>query len=87
MKRALVSVTDKQNIIDIIDVLLQADYEIISTGGTLQHIRERGRKATAIEDFTGFPEMFEGRIKTLHPKVHGGLLFKRGSEEQFRSGG
>ena len=83
MKRALVSVTDKQNIIDIIDVLLQADYEIISTGGTLQHIRERGRKATAIEDFTGFPEMFEGRIKTLHPKVHGGLLFKRGSEEHI----
>lgn len=77
MKKALISVTNKQNIIDMVDVLLEAGYEIISTGGTLQHIRDRGRKATDIEKFTGFPEMFEGRIKTLHPKVHGGLLFKR----------
>lgn len=77
MKKALVSVTDKQNIIEMVDVLLEEGYEIISTGGTLQYIREYGRKATDIENFTGFPEMFEGRIKTLHPKVHGGLLFKR----------
>ncbi|MDO4710672.1 MAG: bifunctional phosphoribosylaminoimidazolecarboxamide formyltransferase/IMP cyclohydrolase [Peptostreptococcaceae bacterium] len=77
MKKALISVTNKQNVIDIVDVLLEEGYEIISTGGTLQHIRERGRSATDIERFTGFPEMFEGRIKTLHPKVHGGLLFKR----------
>lgn len=77
MKRALVSVTNKQNIIDIVDVLLENGYEIISTGGTLAHIRERGRKAMDIESFTGFPELFEGRIKTLHPKVHGGLLYKR----------
>ncbi len=90
MKRALVSVTNKQNIIDIIDVLIEADYEIISTGGTLQHIRERGRKAMDIEDFTGFPEMFEGRTKTLHPKVHGGLLYKRASAHhvaQAKDGG
>ncbi len=77
MKKALVSVTNKQNVVDIVDVLIESGYEIISTGGTLAHIRERGRKAMDIEEFTSFPEMFEGRIKTLHPKVHGGLLFKR----------
>ncbi len=83
MRRALISVTDKSNIIFMVDALAASGYQIISTGGTLKHIRENAREAIDIEEFTGFPEMFEGRIKTLHPKVHGGLLYKRGDERHL----
>ena len=55
--------------------------EIISTGGTASLLREEGVKVRRISDFTGFPEMLDGRVKTLHPKVHGGLLYVRGNEE------
>lgn len=80
MKRALISVSDKAGVADFAKGLVENGFEIISTGGTLKHLRESGVECVSIEDYTGFPEILEGRVKTLHPKVHGGLLSKRDSE-------
>ena len=74
MPRALLSVTDKTGLSAFAAGLVDAGYELISTGGTLKHLRAAGLPATGIEEVTGFPEILEGRVKTLHPKVHGGLL-------------
>src|SRR5699024_1399473 len=76
-KQALISVSDKTGITDFAKGLAEQDYDIISTGGTLRTIQEAGIEATAVEDVTGFPEMLEGRVKTLHPVIHAGLLAKR----------
>ncbi|SDR11485.1 bifunctional phosphoribosylaminoimidazolecarboxamide formyltransferase/IMP cyclohydrolase [Virgibacillus salinus] len=76
-KRALISVSDKDNITNFAKGLVDLDYEIISTGGTLNKLTEAGIQATAVEDVTGFPEMLGGRVKTLHPIIHAGLLAKR----------
>lgn len=76
-KRALISVSNKSNITDFAKGLVKLDYEIISTGGTLKTLRESGIEATSVEDVTGSPEILDGRVKTLHPKIHGGLLAKR----------
>lgn len=76
-KRALISVSDKTNITEFAKNLEGLGVEIISTGGTLQAIESAGVKAIAIDEVTGFPEIMDGRVKTLHPKVHGGLLGKR----------
>ena len=73
-KRALVSVSDKSNLISFAEGLQKLGYEIISTGGTLKQIQEAGIKAKAVEEVTGFPEILNGRVKTLHPFIHGGLL-------------
>lgn len=80
MRRALISVSDKTGIIEFAKDLVKNNFEIISTGGTLKHLEENGIKCIGIEDYTGFPEILEGRVKTLHPKVHGGLLSKRDLE-------
>lgn len=80
MKRALISVSDKAGVADFAKGLVANGFEIISTGGTLNHLREAGVDCISIEDYTGFPEILEGRVKTLHPKVHGGLLSKRDNE-------
>lgn len=80
MKRALISVSDKTGVADFAKGLVANGFEIISTGGTLNHLREAGVDCISIEDYTGFPEILEGRVKTLHPKVHGGLLSKRDNE-------
>ena len=80
MKRALISVTDKSNIDFLARELKNLDYEIISTGGTLDTILKSGVEAVSIEDVTGFPQMLDGRVKTLHPMVHGALLYKRDNE-------
>ena len=77
MKRALVSVTNKEGIVEFCKGLEELGFEIVSTGGTLKKLTENGIKAIAIDDVTGFPEMLDGRVKTLHPMVHGGLLFRR----------
>lgn len=77
MKRALISVTDKTGIVDFAAGLVKLGYEIISTGGTLKVIKDAKISAISIDDVTGFPEMLDGRVKTLHPMVHGGLLYKR----------
>lgn len=73
-KRALVSVSDKSNLISFAEGLQKLGYEIISTGGTLKQIQEAGITAKAVEEVTGFPEILNGRVKTLHPFIHGGLL-------------
>lgn len=80
MKRALISVSDKTGVADFAKGLVENGFEIISTGGTLNHLREAGLACISIEEYTGFPEILEGRVKTLHPKVHGGLLSKRDNE-------
>lgn len=76
-KRALISVSNKDNITAFAQGLYDLDYEIISTGGTLRVIQEAGIPATAVDEVTGFPEILDGRVKTLHPFIHGGLLAKR----------
>ena len=77
MKRALVSVTNKEGIVEFCKELQVLGFEIVSTGGTLKKLKDEGVDAIAIDDVTGFPEMLDGRVKTLHPLVHGGLLFRR----------
>jgi phosphoribosylaminoimidazolecarboxamide formyltransferase/IMP cyclohydrolase len=80
IQRALISVSDKTGLIPLAQILAKAGIEIISTGGTAKTLREAGLKVKDISEHTGFPEMLDGRVKTLHPKVHGGLLFIRGNE-------
>ncbi|WP_405099573.1 bifunctional phosphoribosylaminoimidazolecarboxamide formyltransferase/IMP cyclohydrolase [Oceanobacillus sp. FSL H7-0719] len=83
-KRALISVSDKTGITAFAKELTEAGYEIISTGGTLKTIQEAGIAAIAIDEVTGFPEIMDGRVKTLHPKVHGGLLGKRSNPNHMQ---
>ena len=80
MKRALVSVSDKTNLVPFVQNLIELGYDIISTGGTKKSLEEAGMNIISIDEVTGFPEILEGRVKTLHPLVHGGLLAKRGDE-------
>jgi len=80
-KRALLSVSDKTGLVEFAQNLASAGYELISTGGTAKALRDAGLKVADISDVTGFPEMLDGRVKTLHPKVHGGLLFLRDNEQ------
>ena len=79
-KRALISVSDKTNIVEFAKGLEKHGFEIISTGGTFTYLKNNGVACISIEDVTHFPEILEGRVKTLHPKIHGGLLSKRGNE-------
>ena len=74
IKRALISVYDKTDLLVIANALTQLGVEILSTGGTAQHLRDAGIDILDVSDYTGFPEMLDGRVKTLHPKIHGGLL-------------
>lgn len=75
-KRALLSVSDKNGILEFAKSLEALDYEILSTGGTMKHLKENGVTVTAVDEVTGFPEIMEGRVKTLNPMIHGGLLAK-----------
>ena len=81
IERALISVSDKTDIVPFAEVLSRAGVEIISTGGTASVLREAGLTVQDLSDYTGFPEMLDGRVKTLHPKVHGGLLYLRENDE------
>ena len=84
IKRALISVTDKTGVVDFARTLADTyGVEIVSTGGTARVLEEAGIPVRPIEDFTGFPEMMDGRVKTLHPKVHGGLLARRDSVQHM----
>src|SRR5699024_4795678 len=84
-KRALISVSDKTGLIPFAQGLESLGYEIISTGGTLALLQEKGVNAIAVDSVTGFPEILDGRVKTLHPKVHGGLLAKRNNEAHVQA--
>src|SRR5436853_1611556 len=79
--RALLSVSDKTGLIDFANALAARGVELVSTGGTAKAIAAAGLKVTDVSDLTGFPEMMDGRVKTLHPKVHGGLLAIRANKE------
>jgi len=81
IRRALLSVSDKSGLVPLARVLAAAGVELISTGGTARALREAGLNVTDLSAYTGFPEMLDGRVKTLHPKVHGGLLYLRGNEK------
>ncbi|MYL43157.1 bifunctional phosphoribosylaminoimidazolecarboxamide formyltransferase/IMP cyclohydrolase [Virgibacillus salexigens] len=80
-KRALVSVSNKQGITEFAKGLIEADFEIISTGGTLRVLQDAHIPAIAVDEITGFPEILDGRVKTLHPFIHSGLLAKRDNKE------
>jgi phosphoribosylaminoimidazolecarboxamide formyltransferase/IMP cyclohydrolase len=90
LSRALISLTDKSGIEGFARELAELGIELLSTGGTAKKLREAGLTVLDVSDFTGFPEMLDGRVKTLHPKVHGGILHQRESEahrEQCRQHG
>ncbi len=84
IKRALISVSDKTGLLEFAAELARRKVEILSTGGTLKALQGAGIKAVPVERFTGFPEILEGRVKTLHPKIHGGLLFRRDKKNHIR---
>lgn len=77
IKRALISVTDKSGLADFATELAAHGVEILSTGGTAKLLRDNGIAVVEVSDYTGFPEMLDGRVKTLHPKIHGGILGRR----------
>src|SRR5882672_9250740 len=81
IRRALISVSDKTGIVDFARELKRFDVEIISTGGTAKTLRDAGIEVRDVSEVTGFPEMMDGRIKTLHPRIHGALLAVRDNPE------
>ncbi|MCF8496350.1 MAG: bifunctional phosphoribosylaminoimidazolecarboxamide formyltransferase/IMP cyclohydrolase, partial [Alphaproteobacteria bacterium] len=85
IKRALLSVSDKGGIVDFARALEKRGVEILSTGGTASLLRDSGIKVTDVSAFTGFPEIMDGRVKTLHPKIHGGILARRDEESHRRA--
>ncbi len=85
IRRALLSVSDKTGIVELAKALLVHGVEILSTGGTAQLLKLNGVVVTEVADYTGFPEMMEGRVKTLHPKVHGGILARRDQPDHVRA--
>lgn len=84
MKRALISVSDKTGIVELAKELIGLGVEILSTGGTAKRLRDSGLKVIDVSEITGFPECLDGRVKTLHPKVHGGILARRDDENHMR---
>lgn len=85
IQRAIVSVTDKSGVVEFVKSLSKFEVHILSTGGTARTIRDSGLEVTDISRYTGFPEMLDGRVKTLHPKVHGGLLAVRDNPEHVKT--
>lgn len=83
MSRALLSVSDKTGLVDLASGLARRKMELVSTGGTARALREAGLEVTGVSDVTGFPEMMDGRVKTLHPAVHGGILARRGRADDL----
>ena len=85
VKRALLSVTDKTGLVEFARVLAEFEVQLVSTGGTAKALREAGLTVLDVSELTGFPEMLDGRVKTLHPAVHGGLLYKRGDDAHVKA--
>ncbi len=85
IKRALISVTDKTGIAEFAKELKKYGVEILSTGGTATHLRQKGIEVVDVSDYTGFPEMMDGRLKTLHPAIHGGILAERDKDDHLKS--
>ena len=85
VRRALLSVSDKTGLIDLAKSLSQRGVELVSTGGSAKTLRDAGLEVRDVATLTGFPEMMDGRVKTLHPNVHGGLLALRNNAEHINS--
>lgn len=85
IRRALISVSDKTGIVEFAQALEKMGVEILSTGGTFKLLTDSGVAAVEVSDYTGFPEMMDGRVKTLHPKIHGGILGRRGIDDDVMS--
>lgn len=85
LTRALLSVSDKSGIVELAKLLQEKNVEILSTGGTAKILKENGIETIEVSDYTGFPEMLDGRVKTLHPKIHGGLLHLRENPEHVKT--
>src|ERR1044071_6812518 len=85
IRRALLSVSDKTGLVEFAQALRGFGVEILSTGGTAKALRDAGLEVRDVSDVTGFPEMLDGRVKTLHPRVHGGILAVRDNPEHARS--
>ncbi len=83
LKKAIISVSDKTGIVDFAKELKNLGVEILSTGGTARILKENGINVTEISEYTGFPEIMDGRVKTLHPKIHGGILALRDNPEHM----
>ena len=85
MKRALISVYDKEGVVELAKGLETLNWEIVSTGGSFRKLREAGVKVIEVDDVTGFPEILGGRVKTLNPFIHGGILYKREDEDHKKT--
>ncbi len=83
IKRALLSVTDKSGLVELAGFLRENDVELVSTGGTYKTLQEAGFEVTPVSAVTGFPEILGGRVKTLHPKIHGGILADKDNPEHL----
>lgn len=84
-KTALISVSNKKGIVDFAKFLIEQNYHLISTGGTYKHLKESGVEVVEVAEVTGFPEILDGRVKTLHPKIHGGILARRSDEKHLQT--
>ena len=84
IKRALISVSDKTGIVELARELVGLGVEILSTGGTMKALKDAGVAVTSVSDVTGFPECLDGRVKTLHPAIHAGLLAMRSNPEHMK---
>lgn len=84
-KTALISVSDKTGIVDFAQFLVKHDYRILSTGGTFNHLKTNGVEVFEVSEITGFPEILDGRVKTLHPNIHGGILARRSNESDMQT--
>src|SRR6187399_3611012 len=80
MPRALISVSDKTGLVAFATGLAARGFELVSTGGTAKSLQENGLAVTSVSEVTGFPEMMDGRVKTLHPRIHGGILARRSND-------
>src|SRR6056297_2975992 len=85
VRRALISVSDKTGIVAFGRALTDRGVELLSTGGTYRLLKENSIPVTEVSEYTGFPEMMDGRVKTLHPKIHGGILGRRGTDDEVMS--
>ena len=85
IKRALLSVSDKTGLVELAKFLSERGVELISTGGTMKALQEAGLPVTYVSDVTGFPEIMDGRVKTLNPKIHGGILAVRSKKEHMEA--
>ena len=82
-KQALISVSDKSNLLEFAQFLVENNYKILSTGGTYKHLQDNGIEVTEVKDVTGFPEILDGRVKSLHPAIHGGIMARRSDERHM----